>query len=175
MSFVVYFLHVCCFRRRCVFWNSLFFYRVRKAFFYFSAIWFGKFSLKQNLYPEQSALIMGESVSAACVCSKINVCTQQLCMFGVRFRLCVHRHCVDMHAGKISCIYASVFETQAWVTDCWNAGLNGSCHLLSLVSRTQRGHTVQSEQSRVTNERDISAERCDDNRDEERELVILKT
>lgn len=37
--------------------------------------------------------------------------------------------------------------------------MNGSHHLLSLVSQTEKGCTVQSEQGRVTNEGDISAER----------------
>lgn len=37
--------------------------------------------------------------------------------------------------------------------------MNGSCHLLSLVSQMERGCTIQSEESRVTNEGDISAER----------------
>lgn len=38
--------------------------------------------------------------------------------------------------------------------------MNGSRHLLSLVSQMEKGCTVQSGQSRVTNEGDISAEKA---------------
>jgi len=37
--------------------------------------------------------------------------------------------------------------------------MNGSRHLLRLVNQMEKGCTVQSEQSRVTNEGDISADR----------------
>lgn len=43
--------------------------------------------------------------------------------------------------------------------DCSNVGMNGSHHLLSLVSQMEKGFTIQSEQSPITNKRDIFAER----------------
>lgn len=43
--------------------------------------------------------------------------------------------------------------------DCWTVGMNGSCHLLSLVSQMDTRCTIQSAQSRVTNERDIFAKK----------------
>lgn len=43
--------------------------------------------------------------------------------------------------------------------DCSNVGMNGSHHLLSLVSQMEKGCTVESEQSPVTKKRDIFIER----------------
>lgn len=75
------------------------------------------------------------------------------------------RHCVDMHSEEEKKYPVSL--QLCWRcrlglqrgADCWTAGMNGSRHLLSLVSQTRRGCTVQSEENRITNERDISAER----------------
>lgn len=53
--------------------------------------------------------------------------------------------------------------------------MNGSRHLLSLVSQMGRGHTIQSEQSRVTNEGDISAERRAEGLRDSRHASLTKT
>lgn len=103
-------------------------------------------------------------MTAQCVCSEANVCAHSNCVCSVSFFfVCVYiKRCMDMHRGKISCAFASVFGTQAWVT-AWrrllNRGYEWARHLLSLVSQMEKGCTIQSEQSRVTNEGDISAER----------------
>lgn len=44
---------------------------------------------------------IGCIVSVVCVCSEIN---EEMCVFSVHFRLCVHKH-----AGKIPSSFASVF------------------------------------------------------------------
>lgn len=104
------------------------------------------------------------SVSAMRVCSKdLCECTQQLCRFSGHFCLCVHKHCMDMHTEEKYPVYMHLclgcrLGLQRGA-DCWSTGMNGSCHLLSLVSQMEKGCTIQSEQSRVTNEWDISAER----------------
>lgn len=53
-------------------------------------------------------------VSAVCVCPQINVCahSNRECSVDFFFCLCVHKHCMDVHTGKISRVFASVFGTR---------------------------------------------------------------
>lgn len=106
------------------------------------------------------------------VCSETNVSTLGSCVRSACFFPCL---CSRALYGRVR------RETIPCLCICvWDGGLgysavqiaepprtNGCRHLLSLVSHTEKGRTIQSEQSRVTNEGDISAERPTDNREED--------
>lgn len=116
-----------------------------------------------------------------CMIIKICVCAYRLqkevlpaqCAFAQRLT-CPHSAVVSAQRLCACALYGRAHrETIPCLCICvWDVGLgysavqiaepprtNGCRHLLSLVSQMEKGRTIQSEQSRVTNEGDISAER----------------
>lgn len=123
-------------------------------FTYYTAIWFRNLYLNEcdHQHPfglaEYSVKIY-VSAHSNCVSSDISVCVYISSVW-----TCTReKYPVSMHL----CLGCRLGLQRG--ADCWTTGMNGSRHLLSLVSQMERGYTIQSEQSRVTNEWDISAER----------------
>lgn len=122
-------------------------------------------SVLVNRYQKQSECALGghnrrQCRHSLCLSRDYCVCTRRLCTFFICVYISTVRACTQEEKYPVSlhlCLGCRLGLQHG--ADCWSAGMNGSRHLLSLVSQMEKGCTVQSEQSRVTNEGDIFAER----------------